>query len=275
MMAADKLFWNLFPLEIQLLILRALTQDGCSMARYASVCRHWQMVIERKTFSCVKVTPSRLSSFEKTVERRKELVKSIWLCMELQTYDCSQCEEAETDLWHENNTQIISNTIRDFFSILASWKPDGRLLLDIGAYSLSDSEHHFKYLQLGSNSTSDSNELSAPTHDPVHGWSHGTQTNLPPKNSIYRLFEDIEMDDNYWDNMPEVTAVTSLLLRRQTRRRWEPWSLARLIQLLPRLDEIHYEPWREWSRIEQEMTDESKMLLECLRAVFLLIIGIC
>ena len=65
------------------------------------------------------------------------------------------------------------------------------------------------------------------------------------------MFEGVYWTDGeenrWWRGLPLVPAVTGLLLRQQTRRRWKPVSLAHLCARLPRLQEIHYEPWRELS----------------------------
>ena len=45
--------------------------------------------------------------------------------------------------------------------------------------------------------------------------------------------------------MPKARAVTSLLLRRQTRRQWKSEVLEELLDLLPEVHEFHYEPWRD------------------------------
>jgi hypothetical protein len=50
-------------------------------------------------------------------------------------------------------------------------------------------------------------------------------------------------------------AVTGVLLRQQNRRRWKPIALAQMFARLPRLQEIHYEPWREWINVQQVWTD--------------------
>ena len=103
----------------------------------------------------------------------------------------------------------------------------------------------------------------AKIHDPHHDWVHGERVSLPSKICISRLFEVIETAPDFWLGLPEVTAVTSLLLRRQTRRRWDPEDPEALLAPLPRLQEIYYEPWRECTRMEQLSLDESK----CLRAL--------
>lgn len=52
--------------------------------------------------------------------------------------------------------------------------------------------------------------------------------------------------------------VTHLLIRQQTRRRWKPLALVEMISRLPRLQELHYEPWREWDDAMQDGTDEGE-----------------
>lgn len=57
-------------------------------------------------------------------------------------------------------------------------------------------------------------------------------------------------------SLPSITVVTSLLIRQQNRRRWESCSLAYRPAKLPRLQEFHYEPWREWDEYGyQKMLD--------------------
>ncbi|KAF2186584.1 hypothetical protein K469DRAFT_686971 [Zopfia rhizophila CBS 207.26] len=247
-MAACKTSWVSLASEIRLMILEALMQDGCCVARYASVCGEWQAVIEQKNFSRLKLTPSRLAGFGDMVYRQKELVNA----------------RTERRMHGMKATPTSSEEpFRAFFLILSTWVPSGSLVLDISVYSPSDSKHHFKYLHFGPDavSESDNKQETANAHDPRHGWVNGKQVSLPSGKSINRLFEDIEIALDFWQGLPEITAVTGLLLRRQTHRRWEPRTLKELFKLLPRLQEIYYEPWREWSRLDQRWTDESSQWL--------------
>lgn len=259
-MVAGQMVWGSLPPEIQLMILESLNQDEHCVARYATVCREWQTVIEPKNFNRLKLTLSRLPEFRDMVHRQRRLVKYIWLCIELQQYDCSQCETEETDSWHESNTIIIERAFRELLSYLSTWEPSGNLLLDISVHSPSDSKHHFKYLHFGSDAVPEpeDGQERANTHDPHHGWVNDKQICPPSIRSIYRLFGEIEMPLDFWKDLPVVTAVTGLLLRRQTRCRWEAETLEELLKLLPRLQKFHYEPWREWSPAEQRLTDQSK-----------------
>ncbi|KAJ9213918.1 hypothetical protein DTO166G4_4529 [Paecilomyces variotii] len=70
-------------------------------------------------------------------------------------------------------------------------------------------------------------------------------------------FDDDEQEKHRWQQLPLVPAVTGVLLRQQNRRRWKPTALAQMFARLPRLQEIHYEPWREWIDIQQLWTDKS------------------
>ena len=70
-------------------------------------------------------------------------------------------------------------------------------------------------------------------------------------------FDSEQLERQWWDQLPSVSAVTSLLLRQQNRRRWKPGSLAHIFARFPRLQEIHYEPWREWDFL-QTYTDRGE-----------------
>lgn len=170
-MAASKTIWGSLPPEIRLMILKALIQEGCYLAHYATVCREWQSVVEQKSFGRLKLTPSRLAGFGDMVHRQRVLVKYIWLCIELREYDCSQCEIGETDPWHGSNTDIIKKAIRELFSVLSKWEPSRSLVLDISVHSPSDSKHQFKYVKFGSDALPefDVNQETADSHDPRHG----------------------------------------------------------------------------------------------------------
>ncbi|KAF4779965.1 hypothetical protein HER10_EVM0008175 [Colletotrichum scovillei] len=69
-------------------------------------------------------------------------------------------------------------------------------------------------------------------------------------------FDSDDEELEWWDKLPLAPAVTSLLLRQQSRRRWKPESLAHMFSRLPRLQEVHYEPWREWNNPTQKSTDK-------------------
>lgn len=157
--------WDGLPREIRLLILEALMQDGCTLARLATVSREWQTDLERYNFARIKLTPSRLVNFSSIIYRNRALVRYIWFCLELDDYDCTGCAPVHrmlTDVeWEEKfaisntNNGSITTVFQNLFSVLSTWDPNSELILDISIYSPSDSKHWFKYLTFVPDTTSD------------------------------------------------------------------------------------------------------------------------
>jgi hypothetical protein len=274
LMTANMISWHCLPAEIRLVVLEILLQDGCSLADFATVSREWQTIIERHNFSRIKLTSSRLANFGLMVRRNRSLVRYIWLCLELQEYNCTECEPQYPELWGLSNADntLITTAFLDLFSALSVWEPDGTLLLDVSVYSPSNSEHWFKYLTFEPDVSSDVCSRSQNTeqsmlvkaNDHYHGWIASSRSSFPTSAAIDKLFEEImgegpfndeEQERQWWQQLPLVPAVTGVLLRQQNRRRWKPAALAHMFARLPGLQEIHYEPWREWLGIQQKWTD--------------------
>ncbi|TGO82992.1 hypothetical protein BPOR_0722g00080 [Botrytis porri] len=271
--------WEGFPMEIRLAVLEELMQDGCSLAGFATVSREWQMVIEPYNFSRIKLTPARLADFGQMLHRNRSLVRYIWLCLELKEYDCTECDAQDPELYSISNVDntLIATSIQNLFTTLSVWEPGNSLLLDISVYSLSDSKHWFKYLTFEPDVAFDifrrnqqtvASTKVRPTDHRVyrHGWIDGSQNSTASYLAIEKIFGEIfgespfdneEQEDQWWQQLPLVPAVTGLLLRQQSRRRWRPATLARMFARLPGLQEIHYEPWREWDNSMQKWTDQS------------------
>ena len=85
-------------------------------------------------------------------------------------------------------------------------------MLDVSVYSPSDAMHQFKYMQLGSGAMSLSEDYRDLTNvnDLDHGWVNGSQISKPSEDSVHRLFEDIEMLEDFWEKLPVVSAITEL-----------------------------------------------------------------
>ncbi|KAF2654056.1 hypothetical protein K491DRAFT_779808 [Lophiostoma macrostomum CBS 122681] len=137
-----------------------------------------------------------------------------------------------TEEWVEEDGDIVRDILGRGLTALSKLNPEGRLTLDISVYSPSDSEHHFRNIAFhpADQRISDTTFDFCVASNAGHGWVDGTTA-------------------------PAVPAATNLLFRRQTRRRWEPNTLGPLIGCFPNLEELHYEPWREWGRLLQGFTD--------------------
>ncbi|KID91412.1 hypothetical protein MGU_01382 [Metarhizium guizhouense ARSEF 977] len=133
------------------------------------------------------------------------------------------------------------------------------LQLDISVYSPRDPEHWCGYLTFEPDLPLE--ECTLPSlvrseyDDDKHGWRAGRQVQPPVFLAIQKVFdeimeqgpfEDTTQDKEWFAQLPLAPAVTSLLLRQQSRRRWHPQALAWLLPRFPNLREFHYEPWREW-----------------------------
>ncbi|KAF5011673.1 hypothetical protein FDECE_2248 [Fusarium decemcellulare] len=274
----SEIHWDLIPAEIRQMILKCLLHDGFNLASLATVSREWQTVIEQYNFARIKVTPLSLSDLDQMTSRNRKLVRYVWFCVELETYDCTRCTLGNDD-WEDVTVEddaLVTRAIQGLFSALSAWEPtDDGLLIDISAHSPSDSDHWFEYLTFGPDTRLDESNWSRYTDqtrfdDPNHGWVAGYRMSTPPSDAILTIFEEImgsgpfesdEKEDQWWQQLPLIPAVTGVLLRQQNRRRWKPAALAQMFPRLPRLREIHYEPWREWDKDCQKLTDKCYRLL--------------
>jgi len=285
LMTADKTSWCCLPAEIRISVLEVLLQDGCSLVGFATVSREWQTIIERHNFARIKLTSSRLVDFGSIIHGNRALVRYVWLCLELQEYDCTKCAPEDPEIWGVSNTDniLITTAFRDLFSTLSAWEPNGNLLLDISVHSPSDSEHWFKYLTFRPDIPSDEcgqdryakQSMLVKVDDHQHGWIGGIPDSALTDVAIHKVFDEImgegpfdddEQENHWWQQLPLVPAVTGVLLRQQNRRRWKPTALAQMFARLPRLQEIHYEPWREWYDAQQRWTDQCKYC--CVKSSF-------
>lgn len=148
------------------------------------------------------------------------------------------------------------------------------MILDISIYSPSDSKHFFKYLTFTPDTLPGTlvrrrveQTMPGQAFDDIqHGWLNGIP-DPPPSRSIRTIFSPFmerspflrETEERqWWDQLPLVPAVTSLFLRQQNRRQWKRYALAHMLSRFPRLQEIHYEPWRRWSNSNQHRADGSE-----------------
>ncbi|KAI0011037.1 hypothetical protein F4779DRAFT_637795 [Xylariaceae sp. FL0662B] len=260
------------PREIQRQKLKFLLNDGCSVAQLAAVSRQWQAVIKRHNFERINITLWRIPDLGPMTRRNRALLKYIWLALELDEYDCSRCGGENQDIRHvfcrAANNCVVITTMHDLFLTLSAWGPQGDLTLDISIHSPSDSQHWFKYLTFGPDALPHSRVTLGQRDDPEHAWIAGKPFSAPPEAALCNVFEEVlgkpyglffnkEEESKWWQTLPEVPAITSVLLRLQNRRRWRPFTLTQMLSRLPGLKEFHYEPWRAWSTGDQRAIDQA------------------
>ncbi|KAM7197444.1 hypothetical protein V8F20_006589 [Naviculisporaceae sp. PSN 640] len=284
--------WNQLPPDIHDLILKAVLEDRASfnLAALAIVSKEWQSVIEKHNFAHVKLTHSRLLDFDAITRRNRAHVRKIWLCLELEGYDCKTCmRRPQVDEYPTRGELRSAASLKYLLRVLSTWEPattaGGGLVLDLTVHSPSDSEHRFPYLTFepdmscaqelpdwlmdhgtdaargGGRRQQQSSVVLQPEkpHDPSHGWINGRRKHPPSQLDINMLFEDFYLDSmekEWWDDLPgEIPVVTGVVIRQQNRRQWDPKGLGLLFRRFPRLETLHYEPWRERCKSVQPWTD--------------------
>lgn len=286
--------WHNLPAEARQTILNALLQTDGSLAPYATVSREWQAIIEPHNFSHLKVTMPRIQQLEAMTFRTQRYVQYIWLCLELEEYEL---EEYYPQGMSDADSHAIGKALHGVVDALSSWCDRPDLVLDISIHSPSDPAYWFKYLTFepdhpfnqresdcselpglsvpvitnyDSNDSNDSNSLDD------SGGSDESQDHEMDDDAIYftghqinKLFNQIVVKDEWWQDMPLARAVTAVLFRQQTRRRWPPNMIWHLLSQFPRLQEIHYEPWREWDDGMQNRTDGGEWTCSCVTLMVL------
>ncbi|KAF7561364.1 hypothetical protein G7046_g2780 [Stylonectria norvegica] len=281
-MMSNRSPWNRLPPEIQNEIIGLLPVLGGRRSLLATVCRVWQSIIEPLNFAEISLTIPRLADVnsQAIMFRRRSQIRYIWFRVELKQYDCGQCANTNEDNWGLDNVdnQSIADAFESLFTALSAWEPRGDLVLDISVYSPSDNKHWFKYLSFCSDSPSywsrrgqEQDNTTTLIDDPAHGWIAGLKVFAPDEQAIEKTFDEImgegpfddeEPEMEWWRRLPLVPVVGVVLLRKQTRRRWKPVALANMLTRFPNMNELCYEPWREWTGIEMQTDRRSQTLIE-------------
>lgn len=265
----EPVYWLSLPAEIRLMILDFFTrQKSPGWASYAAVCKESQFFIEKRNFHRLKLQGSCLDEFNRIVIRQRYLVHHIRLDIRLPKYSCRSCENTETLLWESRKCSIIRDTIWTLFSILSTWDPASDLTLQLKAYSPSDSEHWFKNHSFASNddgtgvasSTQDGDpgEISSKWHDPKHGWVNGQRVKTPPWLTLFRLKQPRPL--GFQETLPEVNAVTCLIIPRQFRSWLHPLDMWIVLSGLCRLERLVHEPSRSPWKNRRTISDDGECL---------------
>lgn len=282
--------WNSLSEDTRLLIIQILIQDGCTLSRLATVSRKWQQAFERYNFARIKLTPSRLPEFDSMTRRNRGLIRYLWLCFELDDYDCTMggCARPKRRVpasgdWEERalvkdtTHGPITASFEELFSVLSTWEPSNNLTLDISICAPSDAKHWFKYpifepdtpFNEPGNGDLEPPDVLHNVHGDIELGSFGGPLGFPSlRNAVEKVLHssitdgplDTELlQQQWWDQLPLVPAVTSILLRQQNRRSWHPRSLQHMFARFPRLQEIFYEPWRQQDFVN-EWTDPGEII---------------
>jgi hypothetical protein len=264
--------WSDLPTEIRLQIFEVLAQ--CSrqnidirdhfgkwaaqpiyLSDYITVCRQWQQFFEKEIYGRLYLSQSQLGGLSRLAGRQRQLIEYVWLNIDLSKYDCPTCIEFGVPQNHdETNNQYMETAILTLFQILstggdasAPFNEDKGLTLEISASSPSDTQHHF-ISDLYFNTRPDT-DWKFDHYRPImtdigHGWRDGQRTTPLDLASICRLFRCV-LSPGFDQQLPLVKSVKHFIIRRQTRARISGRALSKILQSLPNLESIQFEPWRQ------------------------------
>ncbi|EJP70131.1 uncharacterized protein BBA_01000 [Beauveria bassiana ARSEF 2860] len=274
--------WHSVPFEIKESIMSHVFRGRGPFAALATVSQEWRDLVEPYIFSRITLTRCRLLDFERMTGRNRGYVRHLWLSLELQPYACLQCVDSDDEFEEDfeadefasspKDTKAIQKAFEVLFKVLSSWPPTGKLVLDISAYSETDRQHGFKYLTF---------EPDWKGNDPAwhcrgrrliqgaspHDRPTPCETWIPSFHELHKVFSDIHQrwpsEEWRWRaRLRNAPAVTTIMIRQQNRRRWNPEILQQLILNCPRLEEFYYEPWREWNNaVQEDSTDAAQNVL--------------
>ncbi|KAL7947352.1 hypothetical protein V8C42DRAFT_363818 [Trichoderma barbatum] len=233
--------WMHLPPELRIMILKEIAHEKSpGWASCASVCREWQYILEEENYNKLKLQVPCLDDLNEMIPpHKRHLVNHIWFQVQLPRYPAACCAR-----WNPppaKASSIVEKAIRKLFAALSSWQAN-RLTLELNVVSPSDSEHWFKPLYFSDDRTKGDEGAAGPRHDPRHGWAHGRRVTAAPKVAMRRMFRSIELD---FSRRPlrRVSCVTSFIIRRQLRRCISPLGLSAMLEKLPLLESMCYEPW--------------------------------
>lgn len=229
--------WSSLPLEIRQMILEtAIQQTPPDWSSIASVCKEWQFFIEKKNFRRLKLQPSCLDHFQLIAKSRQHLVRHIWLNVPL--------PEDQPWLYSCASSPLISEAICKLFTILSTWEPSAYgLTLELNAYCPFDfkraplNNHFFK----SDIERYQDEEVHSTDPDPLPVETRPALRGHEPR-GIQHVFGATRL--NLRDDLPQVQAVTRLIIRRQLRGWLIPGPMLRMLNKLVRLEEFTFEPWR-------------------------------
>ncbi|UKZ75970.1 hypothetical protein TrVFT333_003666 [Trichoderma virens FT-333] len=259
--------WAILPVEIRQMILslvglpisrRRYNSPGASkVARYAAVCREWQVFFETRTFRRLVLDHDSLDEFNAIVRRddtRLGYIRKLWLRVQLSKYECPHCDEPEDEATQYCNNRIFTTCIQSLLETLKLWDPARHgiegLALMLSASSPSDTEHWFNRCEIKDsypfhyaedldlapgivdfhrmNIADPFNHHFFRDYPPPLDNGHvkrvqGTPLHLEPQRDERGRFI------SPYKNLPAVPIVKGLVMRRQFRRNIHVWTLSRLL----------------------------------------------
>ncbi|KAL7905134.1 hypothetical protein GGI35DRAFT_461882 [Trichoderma velutinum] len=151
--------WASLPAEIRQIILSLvglpISGRRYKVARFATVCREWQVFFEARLFRRLVLDSDSLSEFGAVIKRddiRLAYIRKLWLRVQLPKYECPDCDKPEHKATQRRNNTIFTTSIQSLLETLKLWDPARHgaegLALMLSASSPSDAEHRIKRCEI-------------------------------------------------------------------------------------------------------------------------------
>ncbi|ETS73403.1 hypothetical protein PFICI_15008 [Pestalotiopsis fici W106-1] len=142
--------WASLPAELaQEIVHLALEADADSAPKFATISRVWQIFVEQKTFSSIRIRSTQVPELHNMMTPfRQSLVRNINFEVILAEYDMKRCKEKETEEEQEQNSRSFTVGMFQLFDHLATWtsmsggkaEQQPRVSLKVSSSSPSDSQ---------------------------------------------------------------------------------------------------------------------------------------
>lgn len=166
--------------------------------------------------------------------KRKSLLQSIWLHVELWTYKCVICQTEETAAEAAANSKIFSTRLLQLLDILSTCDIKENLTLELSAAFPSDTSHCFGPLIGGQFSWIDHSFHKA----------YFTQERKYVGSQRRRIGNLLDFDVGNRATIPEIREIKKFVINRRFQRSLSSGALMTVFRCLPYLEEIVYEPSR-------------------------------
>ncbi|KAL7913768.1 hypothetical protein GGI35DRAFT_224400 [Trichoderma velutinum] len=257
--------WDSLPVEIRqqtlswvILPSSGKRCNGPKVARFATVCREWQEIVETYTFRRLVLDPSSLSELAAIVRRNDSClgyIRKLWLQVKLARYNCPACDKPEDKTTQYYNNMIFTTCIQSLLETLKLWDPARHgvwgVTLTLSISSPSDTEHRLNRFEMKDDypflyaedldlkpSIFDFHKMNA--DNPLNIYFHGG--GLPPLyNEHVKRIQGTPLRlqaqrndrgrfvNNHKASLPAVPMIKGLVIRRQFPREIHVGSLSRLL----------------------------------------------
>ncbi|KAK4196598.1 hypothetical protein QBC40DRAFT_313184 [Triangularia verruculosa] len=231
--------WDTLPAEIRLMILETATErkyPGCKWSFLASVCKEWQLMVEKRNFERLNLRESCMKDFGRIIQRQRELVRHI--CFNVESPD--RCLSCGIPGCRRASSITFAIGLHNLFGILSTWSLSKGLTLELNTYAPS-SVYRVR---------EDDIKLWGERRgiEEENPWDHFRRPSVGRRSDSHLKYS--------LESLPTVESVTCFIIPRQLRRDLWIENMWQILSTLPCLEHLIYEPWQASTRYKVKIRDD-------------------